>query len=58
LFIRAPSGRSGDLDTWPPPAGVMEPMTKHPLTRPEILIPCLFALWFASAAVYALVFTS
>jgi len=35
----------------------MDVMNKHLFARPQVLIPCLFALWFASAAVYALLFT-
>lgn len=32
-------------------------MEKHPLTRPEVVLPCLLLIWFASAAAYAAVFT-
>lgn len=32
-------------------------MEKHLLSRPGVVVPCLFLVWFASAAAYAAVFT-
>lgn len=32
-------------------------MDKHLLTRPEVVVPGLLLIWFATAAAYALVFT-
>jgi len=44
----------GERSTGP---GLLDGMNKHLFSRPEVLILCLFLLWFASAAAYALVFT-
>jgi len=32
-------------------------MEKHPMTRPEVVLPCLLLVWFVTAAAYAVVFT-
>lgn len=57
MFTERPPVRRADLDARPHLTVVMDDMNKHLFARPEVLIPCLFLLWFASAAAYALVFT-
>lgn len=48
----SPSDRASDTS-----GGFPGAMDKHWFSRPAVVVPGLFVVWFASAAVYAFVFS-